>query len=69
MMLGLRLRDGLPLARIRERFQQDPLVRFAPQIAHLTARGLLTMQNDTLRLTHAGLLLANTVLSEFLPDI
>ena len=68
MMLGLRLRDGLPLARLRSRFALDPLLHFAPQIAKLTTRGLLVLDNDTLRLTHHGLLLANNVLSEFLPD-
>jgi oxygen-independent coproporphyrinogen-3 oxidase len=66
MMLGLRLRDGLPLARLRERFALDPLTHFAPQIEKLTVRGLLTLHDDTLRLTHRGLLLANDVLSEFL---
>lgn len=66
MMLGLRLRDGLPLERIRERFGMDPLTHFAPQIEQLTTRGLLVVENDTLCLTHRGLLLANDVLSEFL---
>ncbi|HZP83671.1 MAG TPA: radical SAM family heme chaperone HemW [Chthonomonadaceae bacterium] len=68
MMLGLRLRDGLPLQRVRDRFGVEPLDRFAPEIARLAARGLLVLENDTLRLTHAGLLLANDVLSAFLPD-
>ena len=68
MMLGLRLRDGLPLARVRARFDVEPLDVFAPQIADLSRRGLLVCESDTLRLTHRGLLLANTVLGEFLPD-
>ena len=68
MMLGLRLRDGLPLRRIRERFGVEPLEKFAPQIKNLTERGLLELQNDCLRLTHAGLLLANDALSAFLAD-
>ncbi len=68
LMLGLRLRDGLPLAPIRERFHVDPLARFAPQIAKLTERGLLTLENDALRLTHQGLLLANDALSEFVGE-
>lgn len=68
MMLGLRLRDGVPLRQIRDRFGIEPLTRFAPQIARLTEHGLLLLEDDTLRLTHRGLLLANTVLSEFLPD-
>ena len=68
MMLGLRLRDGLPMRRIRDRFGLEPLEKFAPQIKNLTLRGLLEQQNDALRLTHAGLLLANEALSAFLAD-
>ena len=68
MMLGLRLRDGLPLERVRQRFHLDPLTHFAPQIARLVARGLLIIEGDTLRLTHRGMLLANDALGAFLPD-
>lgn len=68
MMLGLRLRDGLPMQGIRDRFGIDPHLFFAPQIEKLTREGLLVLECDTLRLTHTGLLLANTVLAEFLPD-
>ncbi|HLK59386.1 MAG TPA: radical SAM family heme chaperone HemW [Chthonomonadaceae bacterium] len=68
LMLGLRLREGLPLERLRERFHIEPLMHFAPQIADLSARGLLVLEADTLRLTHRGLLLANEALSAFLPD-
>ncbi len=67
MMLGLRLIDGLPLARIRDRFGIEPLVEFAAQIDSLSSNGLLELENDVLKLTHRGLLLANTVLAEFLP--
>jgi oxygen-independent coproporphyrinogen III oxidase len=67
MMLGLRLRDGLPLQRVRARFGLDPLARYASEISRLSARDLLVLEGDTLRLTHRGLLLANDVLSEFLP--
>lgn len=66
LMLGLRLRDGLPLAPLRERFAVDPLLHYAPLIANLGQRGLIVAEQDTLRLTHQGLLLANSVLSEFL---
>ncbi len=67
MMLGLRLRDGMPLERIRRRFGVDPLACYAEQIARLSNRGLLALDDDMLRLTHHGLLLANDVLAEFLP--
>ena len=68
MMLGLRLRDGLPLQSVRERFAVEPLTHFAPQIARLQAEGLLTLAEDTLRLTHRGLLFANDALGVFLPE-
>lgn len=68
MMLGLRLREGIALSEIAARFDIDPRQVFAPQIEALTRRGLITLEGDTLRLTHSGLLLANTVLSEFLPE-
>ncbi len=68
MMLGLRLRDGLPLRVIRERFGIEPLDHFAAQIARLQSDGLIRLDADTLRLTHRGLLFANDALGVFLPD-
>jgi len=68
MMLGLRLLDGIALSKVAARFGVDPLQVFASQIADLSRRGLIALSGDNLRLTHAGLLLANTVLGEFLPD-
>ncbi len=68
MMLGLRLRDGLPLQSIRTRFGIEPLDYFASQIARLNSEGLLILDADTLRLTHRGLLFANDALGVFLPD-
>jgi len=68
MMLGLRLLDGIDLSRVAARFHVDPLQIFEDQIETLQHRGLITLAGDNLRLTHSGLLLANTVLSEFLPD-
>jgi oxygen-independent coproporphyrinogen-3 oxidase len=65
MMLGLRLLDGVKLSPVRQRFGVDPARVFASQIADLTRRGLLKRDGDKLRLTHNGLLLANTVLAEF----
>ncbi len=70
MMLGLRLIDGISLARIRDRFQIEPLQKFAAPLANLSNQGLLKLDGDVLRLTHRGLLIANTVLAEFIavPD-
>lgn len=68
MMLGLRLRDGVSLERIRRRFGIEPRTVFARQIEELTRRGLVELTADRLLLTHKGLLLANTVCAEFLPN-
>jgi oxygen-independent coproporphyrinogen-3 oxidase len=69
MMLGLRLREGIALSEIRSRFDVDPEQTFARQIKDLSRRGLLVLKEGCLRLTHSGLLLANTVFSEFLPEL
>ncbi len=66
MMLGLRLREGISLQRIRDRFSVEPLEYFAEPIRTLEKRSWLILENDTLRLTEAGVLLANEALCEFL---
>ena len=68
MMLGLRLLDGISLSEVAARFNVDPLQVFAAQIADLSRRGLVLLEGDNLRLTHSGLLLANSVLGEFLTE-
>ncbi len=68
MMLGLRLLDGIDTTEVGARFGVDPLQHFAVQIARLEKGGMLVTDGTVLRLTHRGLLLANTVLGEFLPE-
>jgi oxygen-independent coproporphyrinogen-3 oxidase len=67
LILGLRMREGVPLSRLRDRFGMDPAERFAEPIARLTNAGLLDRGGGALRLTHRGLLLANDVFMELLP--
>ena len=66
MMLGLRLRSGIDCRRVVERHGIDPREHFAAPLARLQHNGMLEIEGTTLRLTHKGLLLANTVLTEFL---
>ncbi|HEV2472252.1 MAG TPA: radical SAM family heme chaperone HemW [Chthonomonadales bacterium] len=66
MMLGLRLREGVDLAAIRNRYGLDPLKRYATEIERLCSAGLLIQAGDHLRLTDAGLFLADSVAMEFL---
>ncbi|MCX6379789.1 MAG: radical SAM family heme chaperone HemW [Armatimonadetes bacterium] len=68
MMLGLRLRDGISLSKVQARFGIEPLSYFAEPIADLERRGWLVRDEDTLKLSHAGLLLANEAVSAFLAD-
>ncbi len=65
-MLGLRMREGMPLSRIRERFGVEPHLHFGEVFADLKAKGWLEETGDTVRLTHTGLLLANEALQSFL---
>lgn len=66
LMLGLRLRAGVSLQRLRQRFGIDPLSHYAQTIFRLIEQGLLTRSGDRIRLTHRGLLVADGVASEFL---
>jgi oxygen-independent coproporphyrinogen III oxidase len=61
LMLGLRLRDGISLIPIADRFGIDPLTHFASTLSELQQRDLVELSGDRLRLTHAGLLVANDV--------
>jgi len=68
LMMCLRLCEGVKLAWFQQRFGQALDRMYAPQIARLTADGLLEATSTYLRLTHRGLLFANDVLQEFLAN-
>ncbi len=61
LMLGLRLRAGLDLARFEGRFGVRLTEARATALAELAAWGLLSLEGDMLRLTDQGLLVANDV--------
>ena len=64
----LRLIDGIDVALFCELTGVDPCELFADQIARLSSMGLLTADERCIRLTSHGLLVANRVMQEFLPD-
>ncbi len=66
LMLGIRVLDGLPLAGVRARYGPETDAAIAEPIERLVGRGLLVAEDDRIRLTHQGLLLADTVAVEFL---
>ena len=64
VVLGLRLTAGVDEAALRERFGLDPAAYYGPLLEHLVAQGLLAREDGRLRLTPAGLPLANRVMAE-----
>lgn len=64
-VLGLRLVDGLERAAFRERFGSDPCDLFADAIARHTADGLMVADEQAVRLTRRGLLVADAILVDF----
>jgi oxygen-independent coproporphyrinogen-3 oxidase len=66
LFLGLRLLGrGVNLAEHRARFQRDVLADHAEDLARFDEAGLIEIDGDVLRLTHAGALLSNEVFSAF----
>jgi oxygen-independent coproporphyrinogen-3 oxidase len=66
--LGLRRVDGLSRSAFAAEFGTDPILRFAEGVATATAAGLLELpDDDCMRLTSRGRLLASEALIGFLP--
>lgn len=66
LMLGLRLREGVDASAFHARFGVDMTSEYADAIEYLTAADLLEWSGERLRLTDAGLLLANVVFERFI---
>ena len=65
MFLGLRLTGGISIKAFEERFKESPETVYKKQIAELSAKGLLRIQDDFIQLTARGRDLANPVMAEF----
>ncbi|HOM02464.1 MAG TPA: radical SAM family heme chaperone HemW [Acetivibrio sp.] len=65
MMLGLRLVDGVSIEEFYERFGKNPLEVFRNQIETLSKRGLVTIEQNFIKLTKLGFDLANQAFMEF----
>jgi oxygen-independent coproporphyrinogen-3 oxidase len=65
--LGLRRVDGLARAAFRTEFGQDPVERFADAVDDATRYGWLAVDDERLRLTPDGRLMASEALLGFLP--
>lgn len=66
MMLGLRLRAGVDRGAFARRFGRDPAEVFADIVATQQDAGTLELTPGAIRLSDRGLLIADTVLAEFL---
>ncbi|MEP0845631.1 MAG: radical SAM family heme chaperone HemW [Phycisphaerae bacterium] len=64
-MLELRLRSGLDRAAFRERYGRDALEFFREAVETHRADGLLEVDEGRIALTRAGLLVADTVIADF----
>lgn len=64
-MLELRLRAGMDRNRFRKRFGHDPARFFAEAVETHSRDGLLEVTPDRIALSRAGLLLADTVILDF----
>jgi oxygen-independent coproporphyrinogen-3 oxidase len=66
LWLSLRLIEGLPRSRHRARFGRDPLAAAGDRFARLRAAGLVEIDDEVVRLTPRGVLLADRVGEELL---
>ncbi len=67
ILMGLRLREGVPIARLAEEYGGDPYeIIDAGKVRTLESEGLVTLQNETLCTTAQGLKRLNGVLSYLL---
>ena len=64
VIMGLRMIRGVSISGLRRRFGIDPLACYGATLDRLIDQGLLYHDNDHLRLSRRGLLLANTVMAE-----
>jgi oxygen-independent coproporphyrinogen-3 oxidase len=65
LFTGLRLVEGVDEGAIRARYGIDVWERYGPELMRSVEAGLLVREGGRLRLTRAGMLLANEVMSVF----
>jgi oxygen-independent coproporphyrinogen-3 oxidase len=66
-ILGLRLDDGIDIARFGARFGASGSARIAASLRRLDGRGLVRWSGDRVRLTPRGRIMANEVFVQLLP--
>ncbi|WP_408954875.1 radical SAM family heme chaperone HemW [Natroniella sp. ANB-PHB2] len=66
IILGLRLKSGISLAKFEKRHQISIFDLYQPEVDKLLVQGLIEFKNDRMVLTEQGFLLANQVLANFI---
>ncbi len=66
MMLELRMREGVGRARFAQRYAADPTALFGEAITRHESLGLLNVDDNAVRLTRAGQLVADSVIADFI---
>jgi oxygen-independent coproporphyrinogen-3 oxidase len=66
VMLGLRLKEGINLMELSERFSRDIIELYSETIQSLEKMGILEVEGDVIRLSGEGLFVSNQVISEFM---
>jgi oxygen-independent coproporphyrinogen-3 oxidase len=69
VMLGLRVRRGLDLDWLRERFHLNLLDQAGLEIGQLAAAGLVVIRENRLALTDEGVLVSNQVLAKIMRNL
>lgn len=65
LFLRLRLKEGVNLLDHEQRFGVRVTERYAKELARLNEAGLIELNNDTLKISRAGTVLANEVFAAF----
>jgi oxygen-independent coproporphyrinogen-3 oxidase len=65
VFLGLRMMRGLSLRQYRARFGKDLRAEYASDLARLSEAGLISIEDERLKLTPSGALLSNEVFTAF----
>ncbi len=66
MMVGIRKLDGLDLERLSTRYSVTVESYYSDELRQLQEDGLITLRSGVLKLTHRGLLVADTVAAAFI---
>lgn len=65
MILGLRQIEGVQISKFKEKFVDNPVYLFRKELNKLSDQGLISVDDDYIKLTNKGIDLANLVWEEF----